>query len=328
MLGFSRTGTALAAMLAAMMTAAPLTAAQDRYPSRPVKIILPIPAGTSPDIRLRIVADQITRTWGQQVVVENRPGGALAVGVRAALSAPADGYTLLAAPAAVFTILPVQKGKPPLDVKHDFVPIGLVFHEGMLIAVSAKLGVKTLADLLAMAKREPGKIVIGTPGAGTLPQLAARLLGERANAPLTVLPYSTGGASGAIADVLGGRVHAVMEGRAALKGALDSGDLKAIAATSDERPANAPDLPTVSETVPGLAMFAFMALVAPKGTPEGIVHRVGEDLRKAFDDPETRARLEPISTPFRPMSSAELVRFIEAEQALWWPVVKQSLGAK
>jgi tripartite-type tricarboxylate transporter receptor subunit TctC len=193
-----------------------IAAAQDKYPSRPVKIIQTLPAGTSPDIRARIIAEQLTRMWGQQVVVENRPGGGGAIGVQAVLSAPADGYTLLAAATSTFTILPVQKDKPPIDVNSDLVPIGITSYEGLVIAVSPKLGVNTLGDLIALAKRDPHKIIIGTNAAGTLPHLAARLLVDLSKAPITVLPYATGGTNQAIADILGGRVHVVIESR--LKG--------------------------------------------------------------------------------------------------------------
>jgi len=318
----------LATMLAAAPIGPPFAAAQDRYPSRPVKIVVPLPAGTSPDIRTRIIAEQLTKMWGQQIVVENRPGGAGLTGVQAVLSAPADGYTLLAAPATVFTILPVRANRPELDVNRDLVPIGLIDHEGMLVAVSPKLDVNTLAELIALAKREPHKIVIGTLAAGTLPHLAAQLLVERSKAPMTVLPYATGGSPAAIADLMGGRVHAVVVSSDSSKGVLDSGDLKAVAVMTRERSANLPDLPTVAETIPGLTAVGWTAIVAPKGTPEGIVHQLGEDLRKALEAPHIRTTLDQIGRSFRPMFSADLARFIQAEQELWWPIVKAAAGPK
>jgi putative tricarboxylic transport membrane protein len=321
-------GAALAAVLAASAARAPLAAAQDKFPSRPVKIVMPLPAGSSPDVRTRIVAEQLTKTWGQQVVVENRPGAGGATGVQTILSAPADGYTLLAAPATVYTILPVRGSNSAIDVNRDLVPIGLVDHEGMLIAVSPKLGVDTLPDLIALANREPHKIVIGTLGAGTLPHLAAQLLVERSKAPMNVLPYATGGTPAAISDLLGGRVHAVIVSSDSSKGFLDSGDLKAVAVMTRERSASHPDLPTVAETVPGLIAVGWTALVAPKGTPEGIVQQLGQDLRKALESPELGATLGQIGRSFRPMFSTELARFIEAEQALWWPVVKAAAAPK
>jgi tripartite-type tricarboxylate transporter receptor subunit TctC len=325
---FLRIGTALAAMIAATAVGAPLAAGQDKYPSRPVKIVVPLPAGTTPDVRIRKIAEQLTKTWGQQVVVESRPGAFGATGVQAVLSAPADGYTLLAAPASVYTILPVRAGKSGIEVNRDLVPIGLILYEGMLVAVSPKLGVNTLPDLIALANREPHKIVIGTLGVGTLPHMAAQLLVERSKAPMTVLPYATGGSPAAVADLMGGRVHAVIVTMDSSKGAFDAGNLKAVAVMTRERSAGSPDLPAAAETFPGLTAVGWAALAAPKGTPDGIVRQLGEDLRKALQAPEIRTWLDQIGGHFPPMFSAELGRFIAAEQALWWPIVKAAAGPK
>jgi tripartite-type tricarboxylate transporter receptor subunit TctC len=297
---------------------------QDKYPSRPVRIVVTFPAGSSPDIRTRIIAEQLTKIWGQQVVVENRPGGGGLIAVQAVLSTAADGHSLLVAGTSTFTVLPAQKDKLPIDVNRDLIPIGLVANEAMVIAASPKLGVNALADLMALAKKEQHKIIIGTMAAGTLPHLAGRLLVERSKAPMTVLPYATGGTNEAIRDIMGGRVHVVIDGRPGLKGALDAGDLKAIAIMSSERQPSLPDLPTAAETVPGLTAVGFLALVAPKGTPTPIVQQLGDDLRKALEAPDVRSRIEQTGTPFRPIFSAELVRFVESEQRLWWPIVKES----
>jgi tripartite-type tricarboxylate transporter receptor subunit TctC len=325
---FLRIGAALAAAIAATAVAAPLAAGQDKYPSRPVKIVVPLPAGTTPDVRTRKIAEQLTRTWGQQVLVENRPGPFGIAGVRAALSAPADGYTLLAATATVYTMLPVRANKSVIDVNRDLVPIGLVLYEGMIVAVSPKLGVNSLADLIALAKREPHKIVIGTLPAGTLPHLAAQLLVQRSKAPMTVLPYATGGSPAAVADLMGGRVHAVIVTMDSSKGAFDSGDLKAVAVMTRERPAGSPRLPTAAETFPGLTAVGWVALAAPKGTPDGIVQQLERDLRRALQTPEMRAWLDQIGGHFPPMFSAELARFIEEEQALWSPIVKAATAPR
>jgi len=300
-----------------------LAAAQDKYPSGPVKIINPLPAGSSPDVTIRMVAEQLTKMWGQQVVVENRPGGGGLIGAQAVLAAAPDGYTLFAAGGSTFTILPAQKDKLPVDVNRDLIPIALTGKGGFLLAVSPKLGVNSLAELIALAKKDPHTIVIGTNPAGTLPHLAARLLVELSKTPFTVLPYSTGGTNEAIRDILGGRVHAVIETRSGLKGALDSGDLKALAIMSSERHEKFPDLPVAAETVPGLTAIGWQALVAPKGTPQAIIDQLRGDLLKALQDPHLQARFEQIGgMPFRPMPVADLIRFIEAEQKLWWPIVK------
>ena len=298
-------------------------AAQDKFPSRPIKIVLPLPAGSAPDIRVRIVAEALTKFAGQQVVVENRPGGGGVIGTQAVLAASPDGYTLLAGPASIFTILPAQANKPPFDVNRDLIPIGTMVSEGMVLAVSPKLGVASLAELIARARKEPEKLVIGTNPSGSLTHLAAKLTVARSSAPMTILPYSTGGTNAAIQDIMGGRVHVVIEGLPGLKGSIDSGDLKPIAVMTSERIPTNPTLPTAAETVPGLRVVGWTALSAPKGTPDAVVRKIAEDLRKALASPEVEKRVEQIGTPFRPLFGTELAQFIDSEQKLWWPIVGQ-----
>ena len=163
----------LLALLCLTAAACPALA-QDRYPSRPVKVISPAPAGSAADVRARLIAHELGRTWGQQTVVENRPGAGGILGVQTALSAPADGHTLLLAPGSIFTILPAQKEKLPFDVNRDLAPIGLVSLEGAIIAVSPKLNINTLGELIALAKKEPHTIVIGTSAAGCSPSARRR----------------------------------------------------------------------------------------------------------------------------------------------------------
>jgi tripartite-type tricarboxylate transporter receptor subunit TctC len=299
------------------------TMAQDKYPSRPVKIILSLPAGSSPDVRTRIIAQELGRIWGHQVVVENRPGGGGIIGVQAALNAPADGYTLLAAPGSVFTILPAQNDKLPFDVGRDLAPIGLLSIEGAMVAVSPKLGISTLGELIALANNDPQKIVIGTTSAGSFPHFAAKFLVERSKAPFTVVPYSSGGSVEAIRDVLGGRVHAVVEPRPGLVGQIDAGELKALAIMSSERLAVMPDLPTAQETVPGLTAVGWLGLVAPRGASDAIVRQVSDDLRKVLESSEVQKKLQQIGSPFRAIYDAEFARFIDSERRLWLPMIRQ-----
>jgi tripartite-type tricarboxylate transporter receptor subunit TctC len=297
---------------AAALPVLPRAARAQAYPSRPVKIVVPLPPASAPDIKARIIADQLTKMWDRQVIVEDRPGGGGAIAVHAVLSALPDGHTLLYAVSSVFTVLPAQKNKPTFDVNRDLIPIGLTSNEGMAFAVSAKLGVK----------RDPYKFIIGTNPAGSLPHLAATQFVRLSKAPMTVVP-STGGTNDAIREIMGGRSHAVIEELYGLRGAIDAGDLKALAIMSRERVPMAPDLPTAAETVPGLIALGFSALVAPKGTPGAIVRQLSEDLRKVLQDPDTLARFEKIGgTPFHPIFAADLARFIASEQMQWWPVVK------
>jgi tripartite-type tricarboxylate transporter receptor subunit TctC len=296
---------------------------QDRYPSHPVRIIVPMPAGSAPDIRVRLVAEQLSKLLGQQVVIENRPGGGGVIGVSALLSASHDGYTLLAAPASVFTILPARNSGLPFNVDRDLVPIGTVMSEGQIIAVSAKLGIDSLADLITAAKKQPDTIVVGTNPAGSLPHLAAKLIVARTGAPMTVVPYSSGGSNAAIREVMAARIQVVIEGRPGLKGAIDVGTLKPLAIMTSERLPELPTLPAAAETIPGIRAVGWVALCAPRGTPAEVVNVIGNDLRKALDAQDLRKRVEQIGTPFRPLFGPELARFIKSEQDLWRPVVSE-----
>ena len=312
----------LAVSAAALLGLSPAARAQT-YPSRPVKIVVALPPGSAPDIRARIIAEQLTKKWDQQVFVENRPGGGGAIAAQAVLLALPDGYTLLYAVSSVFTVLPAQKNKPNVDVNRDLIPIGLTSNEGMAFAVSSKLGVNTLGELITLAKRTPYKFVIGTNPAGSLPHLAATLFVSLSQAPMTVVP-STGGTNDALREIMGGRAHAVIEAPYGLRGAVEAGDVKLLAIMSRERLPTAPNIPTAAETVPGLIALGWSAVVAPKGTPGAVVQQLSEDLRSVLEAPDTRARFEKIGgTPFRPIFTAELARFIESEQTHWWPIVKQ-----
>jgi tripartite-type tricarboxylate transporter receptor subunit TctC len=169
---------ALATFLAAFSIKATSAVAEDAYPSRTVRIVVSLPPGSAPDIRARIIANQLTTLWNRQVVVENRPGAGGALGVQAVLSAPADGYTLLSTVASVFTVLPAQRDKLAFDPSRDLIPLARTGSEGMVFAVSPKLGISSLAEFIALARKQPNKLVIGTNPAGSLPHLAARSFGQ------------------------------------------------------------------------------------------------------------------------------------------------------
>jgi tripartite-type tricarboxylate transporter receptor subunit TctC len=217
----------LAAIFVAASIGAMSASAQDNFPTKPIKIVLPVPAGSALDIATRAIGDQLSSRWGQQVLIEARPGaGGLIAGQAVANAAP-DGYTLVGGPSSLFTILPAQKEKLPIDVNRDFTQIGMIVGSGvMFIAVSPKVGVATFPEFVALAKSKPGQIALGTNGAGTLPHFAGLLLEKKGNVPITVVPYNQGGTMAAVADIMGGRVHGTIEGVFGLRGPLQSGDLK------------------------------------------------------------------------------------------------------
>jgi tripartite-type tricarboxylate transporter receptor subunit TctC len=256
-------------------------------------------------------------------VVEDRPGGGGIIGAQVVASAPADGYALLAASASSFTILPVQLEKPIVDMNRDLLPVALIGSEGMLFAVSPKLGVNSLAEFVALAKRRPYELLIGTNPAGSLPHLAARLFVKLTGAPITVVP-STRGTNDALKEIIAGRGHAVIDSQPSLRGAIEAGELKVLATMLPRRLPTRPDIPAAVETVPGLTAIGWQAIAVRSGTPSPIVAAVTDAIRSAMARPETRARLEQIGSPFEPLFGDDVVRFVQRDQELWWPIVKEA----
>jgi tripartite-type tricarboxylate transporter receptor subunit TctC len=297
--------------------------AQETFPSRSIRVINPLPAGSAVDVIARMVGEQLTGLWHQPVVVENRPGAGGALAAQAVAGAPPDGYTLLVGAGTIFTILPAEQNKLTIDVNRDLVPLGLMGGGAMYIAVPPSLGVSSLPELIALAKSRPQEIVVGTNGAGSLPHFAALALAKMGNVPITIVPYSTGGTMAAISDIMGGRVHATIESMSALRGALQAGDLKLIAVMSPERAGIFPDLPTAAETIPGLSAVGFISLAAPAGTPGYIVRRLSEGLRHALQTSIVKQRLDEFDMQRPILTPEDTKAYIENEEKLWWPLVRE-----
>jgi tripartite-type tricarboxylate transporter receptor subunit TctC len=294
--------------------------AQD-YPTRSVKLITQGAAGSGPDVVARIVAEPLGRLWGQQVVILNHPGAAGSVAARQAALAAADGYTLYMPATSVFIVMPEMFPNLPFNLDRDFVRIGFVAEQPMLLAVAPSLGVNSLADLIALAKARPGQILYAANARGTLPHLTTERFAKEAGIELRFVPYA--GAAAGLQDLLGGRIAMIVESLGPFLGAIQGGSLKALAVASAQRLPNFPDLPTVGETIPGFIATGWFPLLAPAGTPDGTVRKVGEDLRAVLDQPAVRQRLADLGTFVRPMSPAETTEFIRREQELWRPVVKR-----
>jgi len=313
---------ALVSIFATSIGGSPV-AADDSFPNKPITIINPLPVGSAPDDVVRLVGEQLTQIWGQRVVIDNRPAGGGTVAAQAVASASPDGYTLLLGASALFTIFPVQKNKLTIDINRDLVPIGLMGGGAMYLAVSPKLGVNSLPEFIALARAHPNSVVIGTNAAGTLPNFAALALAKKADIPVIVAPYGSGGTLEAIRDIMGGRVQATVEALSPLRGPVKSGDLKLIAVMSSARNPLLPNVPTVSETLPGFTAVGFLSLAAPARTPEPIVRRLNEGLRRALETPSVKRRLEEFDMVRPILTPTETRAYINAEEKDWWPMVKQ-----
>lgn len=295
------------------------------FPGGPVKFVVGLSAGSSPDVVCRIVADQLSKLWGQQTIVLNQPGATGGIAMRTAGTSAPDGHTLLFALSSSFVALPEIQSSLPYDLARDFVPVGFVGQSPMVIAASPSLGVNTLAEFIALAKQRQGQINIAVSTRGNLPHLTAEWLRLATGTDLTAIHYP--GTPQALNDVVSGRVQAAVESLPGLKGSIAGGSLKLLAVCSPERLPNFPDAPAASETLPGFAAVGWYALMAPPGTPEPIARQASDDLRSILNRPDVRERLQDMGCYTRPMSPPELRAFIESEQKLWKPVIAQ-IGMK
>jgi tripartite-type tricarboxylate transporter receptor subunit TctC len=292
------------------------------YPTRPVTIISDSAPGSAVDTNLRVIADGLSQHWGQQVVIVNRPGAGGAISAKVAAEALPDGYTVYAPALSVFLTIPGKAPNLPLQLPRDFVPIGLTAEQPMSIGINPKLGINSLPELIARAKKEPESISYAVTGVGRLTHLTGELLQIRGGIKLQMVPY-TGGSAQALADIMAGRVSMVIEGYAGLAGAYQSGQLKALAVASEKRLPALTHLPTVAETLPGFVATGWQAVVAPIGTPEAVVRKVSDDLRAVLVKPAIKDALAARGGHIRPSTPAEAMAFVRSQQELWQPALEQ-----
>ena len=287
-----------------------------------MRIITDSAPGSAIDVIIRIVAERLTQMWGQQVVAVNQPGaGGVDRGARRAQSTP-DGYTLFVAALSTFVAPPGAAANLPIQVPRDFLPVGYFGGAPMFITAASWLEVKTLPELIALAKKRPGELTYGTNGPGRLTHLTGELLAAAPASSCLMIPYS-GGTAQVLTDVMGKRIPLVIEAYSGLAGAIQGGTVVPLAVASPKRLASFPDVPTVAETLPGFEAGGWQVVLAPAGTPDAIVQKVNADLIKALSDPETRKRLARFHRDERLLSPAETAAFIQGEQKIWAPILKQ-----
>jgi len=305
---------------AALITAASQAHAQE-YPTKPVTIISDSAAGSTPDAVLRVIADRLGQMWSQQILAVNHPGATGSIASRIAADSAPDGYTLYMPVLSSFVALPGPAPNVPIRLPRDFTAIGFAAENPMFVVVSHSLGINKISDLIAQARARPGAISCAVTGVGRLTHLTAELLQSRADIKLLTVPY-TGGPAHAISDVVSGRVGLIIEGYSGIAGAVQSGSVKAIAVASEEPLAEFPGLPTVAETFPGFSATGWQILVAPVGTPQPIITKISEDLRKVVSDLDFKKTIAARGSYTRAMSPAEAIAFVQAEQEKWKPVLE------
>ena len=287
-----------------------------------MKIVTSVGAGAAPDVITRLLADHLTRLWGHQVIVINQPGGAGAVAIKAVSSAPSDGSTLYMALATNFIALPELQQNFPVDVLHDFAPVGFVGEQPIMIGAAPSLGIGTLSELIALLKRRPGELNIGGGNRGSILHFTGEWLRSASGTQFTLLHYA-GGAQ-ALPDLMGGRLQATIDAIASMRGAIDGGQVKPLAVTALKRLDNFPQVPAVAETLPGFQAMGWMALMAPSGTPAPVVKKISDDLRTVLVKPELKQRLEDLGTYTRPTTPEELTAYIREQQTIWRPVIVET----
>jgi tripartite-type tricarboxylate transporter receptor subunit TctC len=289
--------------------------AQTAYPSKPVRFIVPSAAGGGTDIIARAVAQKLSEAFGQQFVVDNRPGAGQMIGIELVAKSPADGYTILMA-ASTLAINPIMYKKVSYDPLRDFAPITQAASLPNVLVVHPSLPVKSVAELIAYAKQRPGRLNFASAGIGTSPQMSVELLKSMAGIDMVHIPYK--GTSPGVVDLLAGQVSVMTPNVLTALPHIKSGRLRALAVTSAKRSEALPDVPTIAES--GLAGYdstQWYGVLAPAGTPRGIVARLHDEIVRALREPDVRQRLaadgaEPVGS-----SPEEFAAFIKSEIDKW-----------
>ena len=313
---------ALVGLLAAVSGAAHAQA----YPSGPVKLIVPVPAGGVTDTMARIVAQRLTEAWGHPVVVDNRPGGNYAVGAQAVARSPADGLTLLVAPDSTVTANPHLFGKLPYDPVKDLTPIIVLCRITPVLVVNPSLDAKSVPELIALAKAKPGSLNYGSYGIGTYAHLSMEDFKQKTGTDIVHIPYR--GAAPAATALLAGDVSMLLLNLSSIEEHEKAGKVRILAVASDKRAVLRPDLPTVAEAgVPGFSTTAWFALWGPPNMAPELVARIHADVAKVLESPQSREFFRTNSFERVDLSPAQFSQLIQDDLKHWGALVK-AVGAK
>ena len=295
-------------------------ASAQTFPTRPITMVVPLPAGGTADLLCRFAADKASAALGAQVVVENRPGGAGGrVGTEAVLRAPADGYTLLCAPQLTFSITHLVFAKAAFDTR-AMEPISVLATYPLIVLARASLPANNLPELIAYARANPGKVNYGHQGKGNTGHLLGELLMLKGDFRMTEVPYR--GSAPAINDLLAGTIDIVPDYLLANKANIDAGKLKMLATGSRERLKDYPRVATIAETLPGVYADTWMAVAAPPGTPKEITQKISDAIGQGFREPELRARILALEADPLGSTPDAMRQLIRQSLANWGPVVE------
>jgi tripartite-type tricarboxylate transporter receptor subunit TctC len=310
----------LAAALPLALAMGPAAAQQD-YPTKPIRLIVPFTPGGVTDTGARVVADKLGARLGQSVVVDNRPGASGNIGTQMVATAAPDGYTLLLGFDGTLVINPHVYAKVPFDTLKDFVPVSKIGDAVLIIVVHPSVPAKTLSELVAYSKTNPGGVSYGSAGTGSTPHLAGELLKARTGANFVHVPYKGGGQS--MTDLVGGSLPMLYTAVAGAYPFVQKGQIRPIAVSSAQRLASLPEVPTVAESgVPGFESSSWIGILAPAKTPQPIVDRLQRELHAVVQSPEVRERLASLGISALGNTPAEFGQQIRADLAKYDQIVK------
>jgi tripartite-type tricarboxylate transporter receptor subunit TctC len=296
-------------------------AAQQDYPNKPIRLIVPFTPGGVTDTGARVVADKLGARLGQSVVVDNRPGASGNIGTQMVATAAPDGYTLLLGFDGTLVINPHVYAKVPFDTLKDFAPVSKIGDAVLIIVVHPSVPAKTLSELVAYSKTNPGGVSYGSAGTGSTPHLAGELLKARTGADFVHVPYKGGGQS--MTDVVGGSLPMLYTAVAGAYPFVQKGQIRPIAVSSAQRLASLPEVPTVAESgVPGFESSSWIGILAPAKTPQPIVDRLQRELHAVVQSPEVRERLASLGISALGNTPAEFGQQIRADLAKYDQIVK------
>ena len=292
------------------------------WPERPVKWVLSQPAGSGPDNVARILADRLAKIWGQAVVIENKPGGQNTIGAQAAARAPADGHNFYFATTAALVTNPLLFKQLPYDPQKDFLPVAFIARSPFALLVEANSPLKSLDDLVARSKAEPGKLTIGNEGPRTFSGMIARLLNSRTQAAANLVPYAS--VAVGTQDLMGGHVQAMVADLASTAALARQGRLRVLATTAAKRVPGWEQVPALAEKLPGFEMIGWFALVAPAGTPAATIERVNRDVNGLLAEKEVADCIAAIGPQADgSMGIEEVAAFLRAESARWAAITRE-----
>jgi tripartite-type tricarboxylate transporter receptor subunit TctC len=310
---------AIFAVLAGACAPVAVAQAQGTYPSRPITMVVPLPAGGTADLLCRLAAERMGGVLGQQVIVDNRPGGAGGqVGIQYVMRAPADGYTLLCAPQLTYSITHLLFAKSAFDTR-GLEPVSVLASYPLTLLGRGNLPADTLPEFIAYARANPDKVNYGHQGKGNTGHLLGELLQLKGNFKMTEIPYR--GSAPAINDLLAGSIEVIPDYLLANKQNIDAGKLKFLATGSRERPKDYPKVATIAETLPGVYADTWMAVAAPPGTPKDVARKASDAIAQGFKAADLRARILALEAEPLGNTPDEMREMIRASEQLWAPVI-------